>query len=209
MDLEKHWQTVYHTKSTDSVSWFCAHDTPSLAILETLPLKPADPIIDVGGGASTFADDLLLRGFRDITVLDISAASLEAAQARLGQASGVIRWVVGNILDADLPPKHYRLWRDRAVFHFLTATSDRSRYVDRLKRSLAGGGHLIMATFASDGPNQCSNLPVVRYDEAGLQAALGEDFVPVQWQKVLHKTPAGKDQSFLYGHFRFAGRESD
>ena len=205
MDLKQHWQTVYHDKSINSVSWFCEHDAPSLKMLDALSLRASDPILDVGGGASTFVDDLLWRGFLDVTVLDISEASLAAVQARLGQASDAVKWVVGNILEVDLPPKEYRLWRDRAVFHFLIDARDRKRYVQRLKESMAEGGHIIMATFATDGPSQCSNLPVARYDEAGLQAELGKDFVLMETHRVLHKTPAGKDQSFIYCHFQYMG----
>lgn len=209
MDPESHWQNIYAEKSPNSVSWFCAHDTPSLAILDTLQLTCTDPIIDIGGGSSTFVDDLLQRGFRDITVLDISATALDAARARLGPQSGTIKWVVGNVLDIDLPKRHYRLWRDRAVFHFLIEAKDRAAYLDQLKGSLVAGGDIIIATFASDGPERCSGLPVVRYDADDLHRELGKDFALMTSRKILHKTPAGNDQWFTYCHFRLSGGAHD
>lgn len=201
MNRKDHWQEIYRRKPASSVSWFCEHDQASWEWIDAWSLRPTDPIIDVGGGASTFVDDLLLRGFSDVTVLDVSEASLAAAQDRLGGKSTQVRWVVGDVLESALPDKRYRLWRDRAVFHFLTDTQDRRAYVEQLRRSLAADGHVLLATFALDGPEQCSHLPVVRYDEGGLQAELGRDFVLIRSQKVMHETPAGKRQAFLYCHF--------
>ncbi len=206
MNRQDHWDNIYRTRPVTSVSWFCEHDEASWDWIEAWSLRPTDPVMDVGGGASTFVDDLLCRGFSDITILDVSEASVAAAQRRLGEKSATVKWVVGDVLDVALPERRYRLWRDRAVFHFLTEKSDRIAYVNQLRRSLAADGEVLLATFAADGPEQCSNLPVVRYDEEGLQAELGRDFALVESKRVIHETPAHKRQAFLYCHGRWAAR---
>ena len=148
-------------------------------------------IIDVGGGASTLVDDLLANGYTDLTVLDLSAAALAAARKRLGAQASKVRWIEADITKADLPANRFDVWHDRAVFHFLTTPEDRAAYVQAVFHSVKPGGHVIVATFAEDGPNQCSGLPVMRYRADELHAEFGEAFSLLSHEKEAHHTPSG------------------
>jgi len=160
-----------------------------------------DEIVDVGGGASTLVDCLLERGFRRLTVLDISDAALDAARRRLGARAGEVNWVVGDARDLHLP-RPVGLWHDRAVFHFLTRESDQARYLSCLHENLRPGGHVILATFGQRGPEKCSGLPVERYDARKLSERLGADFELLQSVEKMHTTPSGATQQFTYCLFR-------
>ncbi|HEX7478054.1 MAG TPA: class I SAM-dependent methyltransferase [Polyangiales bacterium] len=201
MDRHAHWEGVYRTKSTTEVSWYAPHLEDSLRML-TAARAGNGRVIDVGGGASTLVDDLLALGCPSITVLDISEAALAAARTRLGERSRRVNWVAGDITTVTLPPHAFDVWHDRAVFHFLTEASDRAAYRARLQHSLAPGGHVVMATFALDGPQKCSGLPVVRYDAATLQRELGPGFALVEAIEHTHLTPGGNAQRFVLCHFR-------
>ena len=197
-----HWEHVYQTKPTDSVSWFQEHAQRSLQLIRQTGIEPAAPIIDVGGGASTLVDDLLAAGHSNLTVLDLSSAALAAARKRLGpQLAGRVTWLEADITEVELPAHAYALWHDRALFHFLTAGEDRQKYVEAVLRAVKPGGHVIVATFAADGPTRCSGLPVVRYDPAELQAALGTAFDLVRYERDTHATPFGTVQQFVFCHF--------
>jgi SAM-dependent methyltransferase len=198
---QAHWQNVYTRKGENEVSWFQENPTPSLELIAQVCATRASAIIDIGGGASRLVDNLLDRGFEDVTVLDLSEAALEAAQARLGSRAAQVHWIVA---DAALwePLKSYDIWHDRAAFHFLTEGRDRAAYVTRLERALKAGGYAIIATFALDGPERCSGLPVVRYDPASLGQTLGRRFQLVDTRQHAHATPWGSDQSFQFSVFR-------
>jgi SAM-dependent methyltransferase len=170
-------------------------------LLAQVGATPASEIIDIGGGASRLVDHLIDRGFQDVTVLDLSEAALEAAKARLGGRAARVHWIVADVTAWE-PPKAYDVWHDRAAFHFLTEERDRAAYVARLERALKVGGHAIMATFALDGPERCSGLPVVRYDPASLGRTLGRAFQLVDTRRHAHATPWGSDQSFQFSVFR-------
>ena len=204
MPSKDHWERVYSTKATDAVSWYQPHADFSLRLIEATGLPRGAAIIDVGGGASTLVDDLLALGRYDINVLDLSAAALEAAKARLGASAAAVTWRVADITRAGLPDRAYDLWHDRAVFHFLTAPEDRRAYVAAVRRALRPGGHVVIATFAEDGPLQCSGLPVQRYSPAQLQAEFGEGFELLSGEREQHATPSGSTQAFTYCHFRMA-----
>lgn len=163
MQLKEHWEHVYSTKPVDSVSWFQAHAEQSLRLIQATGVPLSASIIDVGGGASTLVDDLLHRRYSAITVLDLSAAALIAAKTRLGLRSTAVQWIEADIANAMLPVHAYDVWHDRAVFHFLTSPQDRRAYIAAVLRAVKPGGHVIVATFAEDGPTQCSGLPVMRY----------------------------------------------
>lgn len=193
-----HWQSVYQTKGEQQTSWFRPHLDESLRLIDALDLDRTRPVIDVGGGRSTFADDLLARGFADVTVLDVSSAALADSRRRLGANADAIAWLTGDILDATLPIAHYALWHDRAVFHFLTDDADRRRYASAAARSIGPGGYLVLATFALDGPEKCSGLPVRRNDAQGLANAFAENFSIVTDSRELHPTPFGTEQAFTY-----------
>jgi SAM-dependent methyltransferase len=193
---------VYLTQAHTDVSWYQPSPALSLDLVARTGVGPESEIIDVGGGDSTLVDALLDRGNRCLTVLDISGAALERARTRLGLRAEAVRWIKADITRADLPTDRFDLWHDRAVFHFLTEDVDRQRYADALRRSLRTGGHLILATFASDGPRRCSGLEVMRYGQHELHAALGSDFQLMASSRMIHRTPAGVEQPFLYCWFR-------
>jgi SAM-dependent methyltransferase len=200
MSSEQHWQQVYTTKATDAVSWYRPHLDRSLAFIDVLGLDHDAPIIDIGAGASTLVDDLLARGFCDVTVNDLAEAALAQVQARLAAspAGARVHCRVGDITTLDLPAAHYALWHDRAVFHFLTDTAQRDAYVAQAARALRRGGHLLIATFAADGPERCSGLPVQRYDANTLAAVLTPHFERLNDAREQHPTPFGTTQSFQY-----------
>ena len=202
MDSKSHWETVYSTKRSDSVSWFQEHAEESLRLIAATRLGSAAAIIDVGGGASTLVDDLLAAGFADISVLDLSAAAMAAARQRLGVAAGKVAWIEGDITQVDLPCARFDIWHDRAVFHSLTDTASRRLYVEQVMRAVRPGGHVIVATFAKDGPEQCSGLPVMRYSADELHAEFGDGFKLLAHQKEQHRTPLGRVQQFVYCYCR-------
>jgi 2-polyprenyl-3-methyl-5-hydroxy-6-metoxy-1,4-benzoquinol methylase len=192
-----HWDSVYSTKAPDAVSWYAPHLETSFGLIKRVaPKWPA--IIDVGGGESTLADDLLAEGYRYITVLDLSAKAIEVSKKRFGAVAIYIDWRVGDVLTADLPRNYYDVWHDRAVFHFLTSEEDRRAYVEQVARSVKPGGHVIVATFGPEGPNKCSGLDVVRYDADALHSEFGKSFRLLDSHTEVHHTPWGADQQFLY-----------
>lgn len=202
MDSKTHWETVYSSKSTDEVSWFQPHADLSLNLIKATGVGRGAAIIDVGGGASTLVDDLVAEGYADLTVLDLSAAALKAARKRLGAEADRVCWLEADITKAALPASRYDIWHDRAVFHFLTAPADRAAYVRTVLRAVKPGGHVIVATFAEDGPLQCSGLPVMRYRADELHDQFGEAFTLIQHQKEEHHTPFGTVQQFVYCYCR-------
>lgn len=202
MQHKEHWEKVYSTKSTDSVSWFQEHAETSLELIRSTGVDGDAAIIDVGGGASILVDDLLTRGYSNLTVLDLSAAALAAAQQRLGSCSEKVAWLEADITKVNLPASHFDVWHDRAVFHFLTTAEERAKYVEAVLRSVKPGGHVIVATFAEDGPMQCSGLSVMRYRAEELHAEFGDTFSLLQQQKESHITPSGAVQQFVYCYCR-------
>lgn len=202
MQSKEHWEKVYATKSADAVSWFQPHADLSLDLIRNTGAAKDAGIIDVGGGASTLADGLLAEGYSDLTVLDLSAAALSAARQRLGEKEKRVRWIEADITRVDLPDNRYDIWHDRAVFHFLTTPEERQAYVQTVFRSVRPGGHVIVATFAEDGPEQCSGLPVMRYRADELHDEFGEAFTLLGHRKEAHHTPAGKVQQFVYCYCR-------
>ncbi len=199
---QEHWEKVYQIKSPDAVSWFQEHATRSLEIIRSIGKTSEAQIIDVGSGASTLLDDLLTGGFKHVSVLDLSANALEVARRRLGPHGQNVRWMTGDIRTVDLPELTYDIWHDRAVFHFLTDPADRIAYVRQVVKSVKPGGHVIVATFAPDGPEQCSGLPAVRYDPNQLHDEFGPAFELLEHAIEAHKTPWGSVQHFAYCHCR-------
>lgn len=160
-------------------------------------------MIDIGGGTSRLAAALLARGLRDVTVLDLSQAALDAARARLGTGGDGVTWIAADVTRWT-PTRRYDLWHDRAAFHFLVDPADRAAYLVRLDRALVPGGHALIATFALDGPERCSGLPVVRYSPETLAQVLGPRFTPVARRLHDHLTPRGALQKFQFSLFRKA-----
>ena len=202
MDWKTHWETIYRQKRPEEVSWYQPHLETSLRLLENAGLNPESRIIDVGGGASTLADDLLEKGIKEITVLDISGQALAASKERLGERADRVEWIEADITQADLPAGRYDLWHDRAVFHFLTRTEDRRRYIDVMRRALKAGGQAVLATFSLQGPPRCSGLEVIRYSPETLQAELGGAFRLVEALEEEHQTPFHTIQKFSYARFQ-------
>ncbi|MDX1803768.1 MAG: class I SAM-dependent methyltransferase [Alcanivorax sp.] len=198
MSSKSHWEKVYREKASTDVSWFQEHDALSLSMIDQTGLPTSAAIIDVGAGASTLVDDLLARGFGNITVLDLSTAALQAARARLGNNATRVQWLAGDLLDTPLPRHAYDLWHDRAVFHFLTKEQDRHAYVEKVQHAVKPGGLVMVATFAEDGPSHCSGLPVSRYNAGSLHAQFGQAFELLAQQRETHHTPTGKEQKFVY-----------
>ncbi len=204
MNRKAHWEKVYAEKSPTEVSWYQASPARSLNLIEATGLGRGAALIDVGGGASTLVDNLLEAGYRNVAVLDIAGAALAHARARLGAAAEAVAWYEADIT-AFQPPRRFDIWHDRAVFHFLTDAAQRAAYLEALRAGLRPGGHLILATFALDGPEKCSGLPVQRYDAALLAATLGEGFELLAQEGEAHLTPAEATQRFGYFHFRRVG----
>ncbi|MET0029376.1 MAG: class I SAM-dependent methyltransferase [Candidatus Thiodiazotropha sp.] len=203
LDPKQHWENIYRNRSPEEVSWYQANPQPSLALIKSSGVDPAAPIIDIGGGASRLIDQLLLNGYTDLSVLDISATALSHARQRLGKDSPRVEWIESDITRFE-PQRGYALWHDRAVFHFLTGAADRERYAAALRQALPSGGQLILASFAIGGPTQCSGLDVVQYDSEKLLDALGAGFELIETHNDDHLTPARAIQAFQY--FRLVKR---
>jgi ubiquinone/menaquinone biosynthesis C-methylase UbiE len=193
-----HWDRVYETKGSSTVSWYQPHLERSLELIGRAGLRPDARIIDIGGGASTLVDDLLDRGFGNITVVDLSERALALSRERLGAKGEGVTWLAGDITQVELPCEAYDLWHDRAVFHFLGDEASRAAYVTRVCASVKRGGHVVLATFGPKGPEQCSGLPVTRYSPAALHAAFGAPFELEAHFEEQHQTPWGALQEFVY-----------
>lgn len=200
-DLNSHWNRVYREKTDAALSWHQAGATASLALIDSLRAGPETALIDIGGGTARLVDALLGRGWHDLTVLDISLVALDQARNRLGSAGASVCWQPADITRW-LPPRRFDLWHDRAVFHFMVTAEDQAAYLAALEAGLAPGGHAVIATFAPDGPSQCSGLPVARYSPETLAATLGSGFALVASQRQSHMTPWGAEQAFQYSLLR-------
>jgi SAM-dependent methyltransferase len=202
VDRQAHWEKIHREKAADAVSWYRPHLDMSLRWIEDYVPDRSAWILDVGAGQSTLVDDLLPRGYQHITALDIASAALDGIRYRLGAGADRVRWLVSDVTKADLEPAGYDVWHDRAVFHFLTSPDDRGAYLGQLTRALKAGGHVVISTFALDGPEKCSGLDVARYDTAALKKELGDRFRLLQTAEEDHPTPSGATQRFLYCCFR-------
>ena len=200
-----HWDNVYTTKGENEVSWFQQSAAPSLDLIVQAGATDESAIIDIGGGASRLVDSLVEQGFEDVTVLDLSAAALTVARGRLeshlGASAEKVRWIVADVTTWK-PARVYDIWHDRAAFHFLTDASDREAYIACLGDGLRIGGHAIIATFAPDGPEKCSGLPVARYDGESLGQTLGAAYQLLHTERHEHATPWGARQAFQFSIFR-------
>jgi ubiquinone/menaquinone biosynthesis C-methylase UbiE len=199
MDAKAHWENIYKTKEPTAVSWYQDRPEMSLRLIEKVAPNKDSVIIDIGGGASTLVDHLVLDGYTNVAVLDISEEALKRAILRIGRSFAErVNWFKADITDIDLIEDQFDVWHDRAVFHFLTQPEDRKNYVDQVQRALKPGGHAIIATFAVDGPQQCSGLDVRRYSPEELLAELGSGFELLETVNETHQTPFGTEQKFIY-----------
>jgi SAM-dependent methyltransferase len=197
---QAHWDSVYATRSPDAVSWYQARPGTSLEFIGRTGKGKDARIVDVGGGASCLVDVLLDDGFERVTVLDISQEALGRAKERLGDRARLVNWVAADITRWT-PSSAFDIWHDRAVFHFLVNPEDRRAYRATLTSALSVGGQVIIGTFASDGPERCSGLPVARYEPDTLAAELGSDLRLVDCTHEDHLTPGGKVQRFQFSRF--------
>ncbi|MCW9047283.1 MAG: class I SAM-dependent methyltransferase [Gammaproteobacteria bacterium] len=200
MSNKEHWENVYKGKSFDDVSWYQKEPLLSLDLINRSKLTADEAILDVGGGASVLIDKLQEKGFINLAVLDISNNALLSAKNRLGDKAEKINWYEADITQFN-SPQPFALWHDRAVFHFLTDKRDREKYVEVLKNTLKAGGHLIIAAFSVGGPEKCSGLDIVQYDEVRMSAALGKGFSLLESRSETHVTPTDKEQRFTYFHY--------
>lgn len=201
LSRQLHWEKIYRDKGEFQVSWFQETPAISLELIRATGATPQSSIIDVGGGASRLVDALVAQDYKDLTVLDLSEVGISIAKARLGERAAAVTWIVADATRWQ-PPRHYDVWHDRAAFHFLTDAGDRKAYVARLTQTLQPGGHAIIGTFAVDGPERCSGLPVVRYDAARLSATLGSAFALVETRRHEHQMPMGGTQRFQFSVFK-------
>jgi ubiquinone/menaquinone biosynthesis C-methylase UbiE len=200
-----HWQSVYEQKASEEVSWYRPHLERSMAFIRSSGLALDARIVDVGGGASTLADDLLAAGYQNLAVIDVAQSALQTAQDRLGSSASNVDWIVGDVTTPLLSNASVDFWHDRAVFHFLTDESARSAYLAEVARCVKPGGRVMVATFGLDGPEKCSGLPVARYDAGGIHAVFGDTFEKVDEATEHHETPWGSTQSFVYCFCRRSG----
>ena len=206
MGTQDHWESIYGKKGPSDVSWYRPHLDRSLEFIDRAGLPADAEIIDVGGGASTLVDDLLARGYANVTVLDLSEAAIDQARSRLGSRAASVKWIVGDVTTVALPEQRYDFWHDRAVFHFLTDESARQRYVSAVQHALKPGGHIVVATFGPEGPERCSGLPVVRYSPEGIHDQFGGQFTKAGSDSEIHQTPWGSEQEFVYCYCRLGSR---
>jgi SAM-dependent methyltransferase len=201
LERQTHWQNVYQTKDEHDVSWFQEVPTISLDLIRATGVAADASIIDVGGGASRLADVLVAEGYHSVSVLDVSEKALATSRDRLGPRAENVAWIVADVT-AWQPDKTYDLWHDRAAFHFLTEPADRTAYAGCVRKAVRPGGHVIIATFAPDGPERCSGLPVVRHDAASIGEALGPSFQLIESRRHDHKTPGSTIQRFQFSRFQ-------
>lgn len=202
-DIERqaHWEKVYQTKREGEVSWFQDSPSISLDLIQATGVGPDASIIDIGGGASRLPDALLEAGFSSITVLDLSEKAMHVSRARLGERGAKVKWIAADVTIWQ-PPEMYDVWHDRAAFHFLTDPKNQTAYAERVSRAMRTGGHVIIGTFAPDGPERCSGLPIVRHHAASLGSILGPSFALVESRRHEHQTPTGAIQRFQFSRFR-------
>jgi SAM-dependent methyltransferase len=200
---QAHWENVYGTKGEKEVSWFQDSPTISLDLIDATGVAKGASILDIGGGASRLIDALLDQGFESLTVLDLSEKALATTRARLGRKAANVRWIVADVTKWE-PAETYDVWHDRAAFHFLMEPHDRAAYAERLREAVRLGGHVIIGTFAPDGPERCSGLPVMRHDAVSLGETFGRSFELMESRRHDHQTPMGGIQRFQFSRFRRA-----
>lgn len=201
LERQAHWQNVYQTKGERDVSWFQESPAISLDLIRATGIAASASIIDIGGGASRLVDALISEGFKAVAVLDLSEKALATSKARLGAKAAQVQWIVADITHWQ-PSQTYDVWHDRAALHFLTDPKDRAAYVERVLKAVRVGGHMIIGTFAPDGPERCSGLPVIRHDADTLAELLGPSFVLAETRRHDHQTPSGTIQKFQFSRFR-------
>ena len=201
IDKKHHWENIYQTKELNEVSWFQPKPETSLNFFEEFAISSTAKIIDIGGGDSFLIDHLLLLGYIDITVLDISNSAIERAKKRLGSNAEKVKWIVSDIVDFE-PTESYDVWHDRAAFHFLTNKEDREKYVSIADKGLTNDGLLIVGTFSETGPLKCSGVEIQQYSEISLIEQMKSKFQKINCFTIDHTTPFNTIQNFLFCSFK-------
>jgi len=204
-ERKRHWNGVFSKKGPEDLTWFQPRPASSLSLIRKVDLPREARILDVGGGASLLTSFLFQEGYRGLSVLDVSGVALGIAKEGLGEWAGSVEWLEADVTRFE-PPHRWDLWHDRAAFHFMTTQEDRAAYLRTLNASVEIGGHVIIATFAPDGPDRCSGLDCLRYSPEGLLAVLGEDYELAGSISENHLTPTGGTQKFVYSWFRRRNR---
>lgn len=199
---KSHWEQVYGSKTPDALSWYAPHLDDSLVYIRRASVATDASIVDVGGGEATLVDDLLEAGYRKVAVLDLSERALEVCRTRLAERAAHVTWLVADVLEHDFTPRSIDVWHDRAVFHFLTESNQRQRYVAQVLQALRPGGYAIVGAFGPQGPTQCSGLPVARYSSEELHHEFGSPFHLLDHSTTVHTTPWGTTQQFVYCYCR-------
>jgi SAM-dependent methyltransferase len=198
MNSAAHWDNVFTGKAANEVSWYRPHLDLSLDLIQRYSTAPSSAIVDVGAGESTLVDDLLARGYEQVTILDISQAAIDATKKRLGLLGKSVRCLVGDVTAVSMPTQAFDVWHDRAVFHFLVDPEQRVRYVRNVVNAVRSGGYVIVSTFGPAGPMKCSGLDVMRYDADSLHREFGKRFRIEESTQEMHRTPWGTNQQFVY-----------
>ena len=200
-DRKNYWEQIYQTKKPDQVSWYQPTPVTSLSFFEQYNVPKEAKIIDIGGGDSFLVDHLLNRGYKDITVLDISESSLERAKSRLGDRSGLVKWIVEDAATFETTER-YDFWHDRAAFHFLTKEDEIQNYINTVQQSINPSGILVLGTFSEQGPKKCSGIEIKQYSETSMTDRLKGSFEKIKCITVEHKTPFDTIQQFIFCSFR-------
>jgi ubiquinone/menaquinone biosynthesis C-methylase UbiE len=206
LNRKNHWENIYQTKALEGVSWFQAIPKTSLGFFDQFNVSKTAKIIDVGGGDSLLVDHLLDLGYQDVTVLDISEASLIRAKERLGDRSGMVKWIVADAVKFK-PTEKYDFWHDRAAFHFLTEEKEIGSYLSTVQRNINPRGILVIGTFSEKGPDKCSGIKIKQYSEASMTKRLKQFFEKIKCFTLDHSTPSGTLQNFVFCSFRKLPRE--
>lgn len=198
---KQHWENIYSTKQLNEVSWYQPTPETSLSFIEELKISKTASIIDIGGGDSFLIDNLLELGYENITLLDISKKAIERAKLRLGKKGEIVKWIEADAASFK-PAENYDLWHDRAAFHFLTDQKEIENYLQSAKNGIKDSGHMIIGTFAVDGPKKCSGIEIMQYSESSLIKRFDIAFQKINCRKIEHLTPFDTIQNFVFCSFK-------
>ena len=201
MKNKNHWEKVFATKAENEVSWFQPYPKTSISFVEMFDLPLDANIIDIGGGDSNFVDTLVVKGFKNIFVLDISENAINRVKKRLGEKAQYVNWIVSDITEF-APNVQFDFWHDRAAFHFLTSENKINNYVSIAEKAIRPNGYLILGTFSETGPEKCSGLEIKQYSELSMSSRFEPKFERIKCITENHKTPFNTIQSFLFCSFR-------
>jgi len=200
-DRKKHWENIYQTKELKDVSWFQPTPETSLDFFMQFNVPTTAKVIDIGGGDSFLVDHLLDLGYKDISVLDISAAAIDRAKQRLGDKGKNVKWIVADAANFH-PTEKYDFWHDRAAFHFLTNEQEISNYLRTAQENINSTGVLVIGTFSEQGPKKCSGIEIKQYSETTMTDRLKKFFEKIKCITVDHMTPFNTIQNFVFCSFR-------